>query len=683
MSGVVHLEREGAVAVLIIDNPPVNAGSAAIRQALLARVAEVEADADLRAAVLIGAGGSFIAGSDLREFDLPLSPPQLPQVIAAIEGAAKPYVAALQGAALGGGYELALGCDARIAAPQTVVGLPECGLGIIPGAGGTQKLPRLTGKAQAIALICSGRRVPADEALRLGMIDAVAGGDLRAGAAALALSLVGQKRPVLAISPPPEDAAMIEAAAAKAAGRGPLRPHIAAAIAHIRAVGTQPGTDGLAAERADFERLRLSDEARALRHIFFAERAAARGAGRQAKPLPLRQIGVIGAGTMGAGIALAALQSGLAVVLIDSDSAALERARLRIADEIAKGLAAGRLGAARAQAAGANLQLASDLAALSQADLVIEAVIEDPAVKAAVFARLSEVARPDAVLASNTSYLDIDLIAQAATRPEQVIGLHFFSPAHVMKLLEVVPGAASTPEAVATGLALAKALGKQPVEAGNAFGFIGNRIYAAYRAACEFMLEDGALPHEVDAALEAFGFAMGPFAVADLSGLDIAWRMRQQQAANRDPRARYVTIPDLLCEAGRLGRKTGAGYYRYDSLGKRQSDPEVAALVLAQSAAMGITRQPLSPEVICRRALAAIINEAGLVLQEGVAANAGDVDVVLVNGYGFPRWRGGPMHWAGQQDRAGMIADSAAAAAAAGPQKAVADLAALGLWPQD
>ncbi|MGH2342614.1 3-hydroxyacyl-CoA dehydrogenase NAD-binding domain-containing protein [Segnochrobactraceae bacterium EtOH-i3] len=681
MSATVHLERAGAVGVLVIDNPPVNAGSSAIRQALLARIAEVEADATLTAGVVIGAGRTFIAGSDLREFDLPLAPPQLPDVIAAIEGSAKPWVAALHGAALGGGYELALGCDARIAAPATLVGLPECGLGILPGAGGTQKLPRLTGRATAIALVTSGRQVPAEEAVRLGMVDALATTtDLRGEAVALALSLAGQKRRVIERPVPEEDGAAIEAAATRAAAAGRNRPHILAAIAHVRAAGTVPAAEGLAAERADFQRLRVAPEAKALRHIFFAERDAARGAvPAGVKPAVFSRFGVVGAGTMGAGIALAILQRGFPATVVDTDPAALERARRRITAEIDRSAAAGRLGAAAATAARDNLALSSDLAALSASDVVIEAVIEDVGVKQAVFREIDRVARPDALLATNTSYLDVDAIAAAVARPERVIGLHFFSPANIMKLVEVVGGTTSTPVAVATGLAIARALGKQPVQAGNAFGFIGNRIYAAYRAACEFLLEEGALPEEVDAALTGFGFAMGPFAVADLSGLDIAWRMRQQQAASRDPAARYVHIPDRLCSAGRLGRKTGAGYYLYDAAGKASPDPEVAELIRAASAEKGIVRRALAPEEICRRALAAIVNEAGLVLQDGVAARPGDVDVVLVNGYGFPRWTGGPLHWARQQDPARLTADCAAFVADAGGGRRLADLVAAGV----
>lgn len=680
MSGVVHLERDGAVAVLVIDNPPVNAGSTAIRTALLDAIARVEADPGLRAGVLIGAGKTFIAGSDLREFDLPLAPPQLPQVIAAIEGSAKPWVAALHGAALGGGYELALGCDARIAAPGTVVGLPECGLGIIPGAGGTQKLPRLVGRAAAMPLITSGRRVPAEEALGLGMVDRLATGDLRSEACALARSLAGQKYRVIDRPVPGEDEAVIEAAAKKAARAGRNRPHILAAIAHVRAAGTVPAAEGLAAERADFQALRVSPEAKALRHIFFAEREAARGAVPDgARPAGFARFGIVGAGTMGGGIALACLQRGYPAVVVDSDPAALDRARARIESEIARSAAAGRLTGAAAEAARAGLTLTTAMSALAEADVVIEAVIEDLAVKQAVFSAIGAVARPEALLATNTSYLDVDAIAEAVPGPERFIGLHFFSPANIMKLLEVVGGARSAPQALATGLAVARALGKQPVQAGNAFGFIGNRIYAAYRAACEFMLEDGALPHGIDEALTAFGFAMGPFAVADLSGLDIAWRMRRSRAATRDPAARHVHIPDRLCEAGRLGRKTGAGYYRYDEAGKASPDAEVEALILAASAEKSILRRTLTAEEIQRRALAAIVNEAGLVLTEGVAARPGDVDVVLVNGYGFPRWTGGPLHWAARQDHARLRADCGAFVADAGAGRKLADLVAAGI----
>ncbi len=675
MAGRVHLERDGDIAVLVIDNPPVNAGSHAVRKGLLEAIATVEGDETLVGAVLIGAGRSFISGSDLREFDLPLDPPQMPQVIAAIEGAAKPFVAALHGAALGGGYELALGCDARIAAPGTVVGLPETALGIIPGAGGTQKLPRLVGRVEAIRLIEGAVRVPAPRALELGMIDAVATGDLRAEAVALARSLAGQKRRVID-RPIPETEGLDEAV--ETASRR-ARPHVLAAIAHVRAAGTIPAADGLAAERATFQHLRTAPEARALRHIFFAEREAARGnPARSAKPLSVERLGVIGSGTMGAGIATAILLAGRPVVLVDADAAALAKGIARIDEALSSAVRRGKVTADAAAAARARLQAGTDLAALAPCDLVIEAVFEDMGVKQALFARLDSVLRAEAVLATNTSYLDIDAMAQAVSRPERAIGLHFFSPAHVMKLLEIVRATESGDQAMATGFAVAKLLGKQPVEAGNGFGFIGNRIYAAYRSACEFLLEDGALPHEVDAALEGFGFAMGPFKVADLSGLDIAWHMRRAKAATRDPADRYVTIPDQLCEAGRFGRKTGAGYYRYEGATPAR-DPQVEALILAASAAKGIARRTLPQDEIVLRAMAAIVNEAALVVAEGIALSPGDIDVVLVNGYGFPRWRGGPVHWALQQDAAALATACAEFTAMAGPGRRRGDLTHLGI----
>ena len=680
MAGQVHLERDGDIAVLVIDNPPVNAGSHDIRKGLLAAIAQVEADDRVCAAVLIGAGGSFISGSDIREFDLPLGPPQMPQVIGAIETATKPFVAALHGAALGGGYELALGCDARIAAPKTMIGLPETALGIIPGAGGTQKLPRLIGRASALDLIAKATRVDAKKAHALGMVDAVVPGDLRRAAVDLARTYAGRKRRVIDL--PVRDESGVEAALARATRNA--RPHVLAAIHHICQAGKVPADVGLAAERETFQRLRIAPEAKALRHIFFAEREAARGKpGRAVKPRPLDLFGVIGNGTMGAGIATAILQAGKPVVLIDTDPAALAKAIPRIEGAIDTGVARGRLTAATATAAKARLVTSTDLTALAPCDVVIEAVFEDQDVKQALFARLDTVVRADAIVATNTSYLDIDQMAAVLSAPDRVIGLHFFSPAHIMKLLEIVRCAHSSDAAMATGLWVAKLLGKQPVEAANAFGFIGNRIYAAYRAACEFMLEDGALPYQIDLALEAFGFAMGPFAVADLSGLDIAWTMRRQKRAQWDLANRYVDIPDQLCEMGRFGRKTGAGYYLYDADGTKQRDPQVEALIIAASAQKAIVRQDLSAADIQMRALAAIVNEAALLVAEGVALRPGDVDVALVNGYGFARWLGGPVHWAQQQDPAVLAQACAQWVEISGPARSLADLRVLGVQTGD
>ncbi|CAO3439402.1 Enoyl-CoA hydratase (EC 4.2.1.17) / Delta(3)-cis-delta(2)-trans-enoyl-CoA isomerase (EC 5.3.3.8) / 3-hydroxyacyl-CoA dehydrogenase (EC 1.1.1.35) / 3-hydroxybutyryl-CoA epimerase (EC 5.1.2.3) [Azospirillum doebereinerae] len=675
--GRVLLERDGSVtmgvAVIVIDNPPINAGSIGVRRGLLDAVAAVAADPAVAAAVLIGAGRTFVAGSDLREFGQPLEDPQLPAVIAAIEACPKPVVAALHGAALGGGFELALGCDARIAAPGTVVGLPEVTLGIIPGAGGTQRLPRLVGVSATIELVCSGRRVPAAEALALGLIDGIAGEGgaevLRAAAVAHAQGLAGRKSRIADRPVPAEPAERIEAAAIAALRAGRRRPPVVEAIRAVRSAADRPFDEALADERAVFQRLRLDTEAHARRHLFFAERAAARVPGlEEIKPRAVDRIAVIGAGTMGAGIAIAVLEAGLPVILVERGEEALAAGVARVRDHYTRRVESGKATPAQAESRLSALEPTTDMAAVASADLIIEAVFEDLEVKRALFRQLDAVAKAGAILASNTSYLDLDAIAAATGRPQDVVGLHFFSPANVMRLLEVVRGAHTAPDALATGLALARRLGKLAVVAGNAFGFIGNRVYAAYRRQCEFLIDEGALPAQVDAALERFGFAMGPFAVADLSGLDIAWRIRQQQAATRDPAARYVAIPDRLCEAGRLGRKTGAGYYRYPPGAKRgEPDPQVTALIEAESAAKGIVRRAISDEEIRERVLLTMVNEAARLLAEGIAGLASDVDLVLVNGYGFPAWEGGPLFWAGRRNPDWLRAELARLAERSGP----------------
>ncbi|WP_332669963.1 3-hydroxyacyl-CoA dehydrogenase NAD-binding domain-containing protein [Aromatoleum sp.] len=641
MTQAVSIERHGDVVVLVIDNPPINAGSAAVRRGLLEGIELLKRDDALAAAVIIGAGDTFIAGSDLKEFGQPLEHPQLPAVIAAIENCGKPVVAALDGAALGGGLELALGCDARVATARVVVGLPEVTLGIIPGAGGTQRLPRVVGIPRAIRMICSGERISGEAALAAGLVDEVAAGKLAAAAIAHARGLKG-KSPLRAVAPPPAESAEIEAATRDALRAAKNRPAAIAAIEAVKSAATLPIEEALAKERASFESLRLSREAHALRYQFFAERDAARHPKLKGlAPRPVARVAIIGAGTMGSGIAIAALEGGYDVLLLEQDQAALDRGTARITEHYRSRVSAGKLDARRADATLARLDSSIDWDRVATADLVIEAVYEDLAVKQDIFRRLDRVARAGAILATNTSYLDLDAIANVTSRPQDVVGLHFFSPAHVMRLLEVVSGAATAPEVLAAALGVGKRLRKTCVLAGNAFGFIGNRIYSAYRKQCEFMIEEGAYPEQVDAALEAFGFAMGPFAVADLSGLDIAWRMRQNTASTRDPAHRYVRIPDMLCEAGRLGRKAGGGYYAYGPDGRRKADPEVRRLIDDASAAKGIARRPFDDEEIRRRALLAMTNEAALLLAEGVAQRPSDVDVVLTNGYGFPRWEGG------------------------------------------
>ena len=647
VSDKIAVERDGDVLVILIDNPPINAGSLSVRRGILDAIGMLGEDPALRAAVIIGQGTTFIAGSDLREFGKPLEEPQLPAVIRAIETVPKPVVAALHGAALGGGFELALGCDARVAAAGAIVGLPEVTLGMLPGAGGTQRLPRLVGVARSIQMICAGERIGAAAALALGIVDAVADGDLRVAAVRHAAGMA-DKRLVRDLAVPAEAPADVEQAVQVALKAGRGRPNVRAAIERAQAAATEPIDAALARERELFQQYRMSDDAAALRHLFFAEREAGKAPDDLGgEPRPLCRAAVLGGGTMGAGIAICCAEAGLEVAVLERDAAAVQACRTRLGEHWAGRVRAGRCSAEQAAAFEARVQVSTDWNELADVDLAIEAVFENLGAKEEVFRKLDELLRPGAILASNTSYLDLDTIAAFTQRPEDVIGLHFFSPAPAMKLLEVVRGARTGGDALATGLALARRLKKQPVVAGNAFGFIGNRIYDAYRRQCEFMLEEGALPHEVDAALEAFGFAMGPFSVADLSGLDIVWRMRQARAHLRDPAARYVALADRLCEQGRLGRKTGAGWYRYPP-GARRGEPDEAVheLLRIESAAKGLARRSIDADEIVRRALAAIVNEAARLVGEGVASRASDVDVVLVHGYGFPRWVGGPVHWA-------------------------------------
>ncbi len=658
---VVVARIEDGVLLMEINNPPVNALSQPVRAGLVEALERLAADDTLRGGVIAGAGGTFIAGADIKEFGKPPAPPLLPDVLAAIEACPKPVVAALQGAALGGGLELALACDARVAQAGTVLGLPEVALGIIPGAGGTQRLPRLTGVSTALRLIGTGERLSAEAAKALGIVDEVA-----PDAVSAAIACRPGKRPVSKLPVPAEAADVIAKAEAAALKAGKSRPAVMEAIAAVKAAATLPFAEGLAQERDAFLNLRTSPEAAALRHMFFAEREAVRlPAALRAKPRRVETVAVIGAGTMGRGIAQSALEAGLTVILYDLNAELLATAGEALRTALAERAAAGKIAADLA--GNARLVLARTWADIVPADLVIEAVFEDLAVKQEVFRQIDAHARLGAVLATNTSYLDVDVIAAATARPQDVLGLHFFSPANVMKLLEVVRGAHSAPDLAATGMEFGKHLKKLPVLCGNGFGFIGNRIYNAYRTQCEYMLEDGAWPEDIDTALETFGFAMGPFAVADLSGLDIAWRMRAAQAAMRDARKRYVPVLDHLCEQGRFGRKSGAGYYTYAE-GRRSAgtDDTVRSIIEAASAARGLTRRTLAPEIIQRRSLAAMVNEAALLLAGGIAQRASDIDVVLVQGYGFPRFAGGPVYWARTQDRTTLERDLDIIAAATG-----------------
>ncbi len=648
------------IAVITLDNPPVNTLSHELRSRIMDEIEAADVDSTVRGIVLAGNEKTFCAGAEVTEFGTPkqLRDPIVPSILARIENCCKPVVAAIGGVALGGGLELALACHARVALATAKLGLPEINLGLIPGSGGTQRLPRLVGLATALPMIQSGQAQSARQLFESGLIDALVEVDVVAAAVQKAIELAD-----LGMLPRARDRqldgsatqALVEAARNKLTSRQRLQPAYTGQLDALAATAL-PFDEGLRRERAIFMSLVPTTAAQALRYQFKAQRLASKlPESLKVEPRAVRTIAVIGAGTMGAGIAICVLDAGLRVLLFEQDELSLQRGSQRIADHYQSRVAAGKMNASVASSAASRLQPSVDWGKLSQADLVIEAVFEDMDIKRSVFKQIDRHARSGAVLATNTSYLDIDAIAQATMRPQEVLGLHFFSPANVMKLLEVVRGAQSDATVLATGMALGRKLGKLPVLAGNAFGFIGNRIYNAYRKQCEFMLEDGAWPEDVDNALTGMGFAMGTFAVADLSGLDIAWRMRQSQAVARDPRERYVAILDRLCEQGRLGRKAGAGYYMYaDGKQSKTTDDVVRQIIAQASLQRGLDRRQLSPEEICRRTRLAIVNEAALLLAEGIAARPSDIDVVLVQGYGFPRWEGGPVFWARQQDRAAL-----------------------------
>lgn len=649
----VRLERRGDIGIIIIDNPPINAGSLEVRHGLLKAVLSVDSDEELTGGLLIGAGTMFMAGSDIREFGAPLKDPQLPSVVAAIEESTKPFVAAIAGAALGGGYELVLACDGRVASPDAVVGLPETTLGLIPGAGGTQRLPRLVGREKAVELICAGTRVPAIEAVKLGMIDAVAERDLESEALAFLAGLQSAKRKVSDKPVPECEPSSFADTKVRALSSGRHRPHIVAAINAIEQCGRLPFKQGLADERAAFQKLRMGREASALRHLFFAERKALKAAEAAAsRANPIDVVAVIGGGTMGAGIAAALLGAGKSVIIVESTSDAGARALDRVQKGFQRRVERGRLDPAQLGLFLPRLTVTTDARRVGEADAVIEAVFEDIRAKQQVFEALGSAARPGAVLLTNTSYLSVSEIAAFSGRPQDVAGMHFFSPADVMRLIEVVRHEGTSPHVTGAAFDLALTMGKLPVLSKDSFGFIGNRIFGAYRRQCEFMLEEGALPHEIDSALEAFGFAMGPFAVADLSGLDISWRMRQATAPLRKQTDRYVVIPDLLCEAGRFGRKAGAGYYLYPAAGGRgEVDPIVTELIIKASSDAGRVRRSIPASEIVNRAMAAMASEAAWVISEGVTHSPSDIDLVLTNGYGFPKHEGGVLFWARNQDR--------------------------------
>jgi 3-hydroxyacyl-CoA dehydrogenase len=640
----VSYERRGEAAIVTFDNPPLNVFGQAMRAGLQAAITRARADRPERL-ILTGAGKAFVAGADAKEFDGPPLAPQLNDVLAELVDLPCPTVAAISGPALGGGLEIALACRMRVAAPDATLGQPEVVLGLVPGAGATQRLPRLIGMAAAVDLIGQGRSITAAQGLELGLIDALADDPL---AEALSLPPETLRRAIAADhrpAPLPDDAAVTAAhAQANRRAAGQEAPHLA--IDLVAASASEPMDQVLLRERATFIARRPSAQARALRHIFFAERAA--GSQGRKYPAPAKSVQsalVVGGGLMGAGIAYALTLSGLTVHVVETDVAGEARARANLDKLIAQGVDRGSIPDAAAFRARLTVRAGYD--DLPAVDLAIEAAFESMEVKRTIFAALQAALPETTLLATNTSYLDVNLLASGITNPGRFLGLHFFAPAHVMKLLEIVRGAQTSDAALGVAFALAKRLDKIPVISGVCDGFIGNRILARYRQTADVLMIEGSCPKGIDAAMRGFGMAMGPYEAQDMSGLDIAHANRTRQNLRARNDIRYVTIADTLVEnLGRLGRKTGAGWYDYDAAGKAVESDAVTQVIYRAADAAGVTRITRSPEAIAERAILAMIMEATRILEEGIAARPKDIDLVMVHGYGFPRWRGGLMHYA-------------------------------------
>jgi 3-hydroxyacyl-CoA dehydrogenase len=642
----VTYERQNEVAVITFDNPPLNIFGQAMRSGLQAAIARAREDRPERL-ILTGAGRAFVAGSDAKEFEGPPLSPQLNYILADLVDLPFPTVAVISGPALGGGLEIALACRMRVAAPGATLGLPEVTLGIVPGAGGTQRLPRLIGVAAAVDLIGQGRSVSAKDAQKLGLVDLVAEDPMAAARSidvdVLRRAIVADHRPV----PAPETAAIAAAhALANRRAAGQDAPHVA--IDLVAAAATEPMDSALVRERAAFLTLRHSAQARALRHVFFAERAA-QSQGK-AFPTPRQEIKstiVVGGGTMGAAIAYAMALAGLTVHVVETDAAGQARAEANVGKLLTQGAERGAF--ADADAFRARLSFGTGYEGLPQADLAIEAAFESLEVKRVIFAALQTALPVTTILATNTSYLDVNQLAEGIVEPGRFLGLHFFAPAHVMKLLEIVRGDQTSDVTLGQAFALAKRLGKMPVMSGVCDGFIGNRILSRYRMVADVLMIEGSCPKGIDTAMRSFGMAMGPYEAQDLSGLDIAYANRKRQDLKNRKDVRYVPIADTLVEdLKRLGRKTGAGWYDYDAAGKPAESDAVTQVIYRASDAAGITRAARGPEEIAQRALLAMIMEAIRILEEGIAACPQDIDLVMVHGYGFPRWRGGLMHYADQ-----------------------------------
>ena len=651
MNDVVSYVMDGDIAVVTVNNPPVNALSRAVRQGLRDAIRRA-ADDDSKAVLILCEGRTFIAGADITEFGKPMAEPFLPELLNEIEASEKLVVAALHGTSLGGGFETALASHYRIAVDSARVGLPEVKLGLLPGAGGTQRAPRLAGIAASLELMLSGTPIPASQAAAIGLVDKVVDGDLGTAARQYVRELLDSGAPLrrtseLPVEPVADD--VFEAAAARVASkaRGQTAPQ--RIIECVRTAMTTPFAEGQQRERELFMESMQDSQSAALRHVFFAERQAAKVDGID-KDMPLRDIksvGVIGGGTMGGGIAMSIANAGIPVTLIEINDEALERGLGIIERNYAGSVERGKVGEDRAAECLARITGATDYAALADVDLVIEAVFEDPELKKEVFAKLDASCKRGAILATNTSYQDVNAIAAATKRPEDVLGMHFFSPAHIMKLLEVVRADRTADDVLATVMALAKRIRKVAVVSGVCYGFIGNRMLQGYFREAQLCLVEGSSPADVDEALVDWGMAMGPISVADLAGLDVGYKARQALPEDQRGDPAEYRVPDRLVEMGRLGQKSGRGFYAYDPESRKPSpDPEVQAVIEQEAAALGIERREIGAGEIVERLIFALANEGFRILEEGIAQRPGDIDIVYVYGYGFPAWRGGPMHYA-------------------------------------
>ncbi len=656
MPEVVTFTKEGPIGLIAINNPPVNALSQAVRAGIKAGVEKGIGDPEVTAMIILCQGRTFIAGADIREFGKPLLSPSLPEVVQYIEDSPKPVLAAIHGTALGGGLEIALGCHFRIALASAKVGLPEVKLGLLPGAGGTQRLPRVAGVQAALEMIVSGNPVSAAKAKSMGILDEVVEGDLKTAALSLAKKVIDEGLPIRRVSSlaaTVDSPAVFEEFARGIArkSRGFIAPF--KCIEAVKAAVELPFAEGIKRESSIFMDLYVSDQSKAQRHVFFAEREVLRipGLPDDQPTREIRSVGILGAGTMGGGIAMCFANVGIPVVILEVQQEFLDKGLSVIGKNYASSVAKGSL---KQEDMDTRLTLIKPTLSyddLKDVDLVIEAVFEDMAIKKEVFAKLDLVCKPGAILASNTSYLNIDEMAASTKRPQDVMGMHFFSPANVMRLLENVRAAKTSPEVYATAMKVGKTIGKVPVLVGLCDGFVGNRMLAKRSRECGFMLEEGATPWQIDKVIYDFGFPMGPYAMGDLAGLDVGWRNRKANFASLMPREQACNILDQICELGRFGQKTGAGFYRYDEKRNATPDPLIEELIIKHSREVGIERRLISDQEIMERATYSMINEGAKILEEGIAARPLDVDVVWLYGYGFPIYSGGPMFYA---DRVGL-----------------------------